>query len=138
MVVGADFRYNNGTDSVLVVSKDDYFSCNTKNPILSLQDGDSVFKFDRSGPFFFISGNADLCQKGQKLIVVVLAVRHNHPHHAPSPSSSPLAAPPKPPTPTADSPVPAPAKNSAALGGGGADVFGAVLLTSLVGLLLLL
>ncbi|XP_022140349.1 early nodulin-like protein 1 [Momordica charantia] len=127
------FKYQNGTDSVLVVSKDDYFSCNTKNPIVSFQDGDSIFKFDRSGPFYFISGNADRCQKGQKLIVVVLALTHNHHHRAP-------------PTPTADSPdsaggftapVPAPAKNSAL--GGAANVFSfgvisAVLLSSLVGL----
>ncbi|EXC08459.1 hypothetical protein L484_009602 [Morus notabilis] len=78
------FKYKKGTDSVLVVNKDDYNNCNTKNPIQKLEDGDSVFKFDRSGPFFFISGKYGSCQKGQKLIVVVLAVR-------PKPNTPPAA-----------------------------------------------
>ncbi|XP_059669428.1 early nodulin-like protein 2 [Cornus florida] len=54
------FMYKNGSDSVLVV----YDKCNTEKPIMKMDDGDSVFKFDRSGPFFFISGNKDNCQKG--------------------------------------------------------------------------
>ncbi|XP_059625380.1 early nodulin-like protein 18 [Cornus florida] len=54
-----------------------------------MDDGDSVFKFDRSGPFFFISGNKENCQKGQKLIVVVLAVRN---HHKSPPVAIPLAS----------------------------------------------
>ncbi|CAK9314758.1 unnamed protein product [Citrullus colocynthis] len=145
------FKYKNETDSVLVVSKEDYFSCNTKNPVISLKDdGESIFKFGHSGPFYFISGNADCCQKGQKLIVVVLAVRHNKHHHAQPPHSSPSpAAPPSPSqSPTAESPeksdggstAPAPAKNSA-FGGGvtysllGVGMINAVLLSSfLVGL----
>lgn len=126
MLFCVDFKYKNETDSVLVVSKDDYNSCNTKNPIISLKDGESIFKFGHSGPFYFISGNADACQKGQKLIVVVLAVRHNNQHHAHPPcSSSPVPPPSQPQTPTAQSPekpgspesgvapVPAPAKSSA-------------------------
>ncbi|XP_044467109.1 early nodulin-like protein 1 [Mangifera indica] len=84
------FKYNKDSNSVLVVNKDDYFSCNTKNPVQSFSDGDSVFHFSRSGPHYFISGNADNCNKGQKVIVVVMAVRHHH-HHAP-PTPSPAAA----------------------------------------------
>ncbi|KAL0306520.1 UNVERIFIED_CONTAM: Early nodulin-like protein 3 [Sesamum radiatum] len=70
------FKYKKGSDSVLVVNNQDYDTCNTANPILRLDDGNSVFKFDRSGPFFFISGNKSNCDKGQKLIIVVLAVRN--------------------------------------------------------------
>ncbi|KAB1226610.1 Early nodulin-like protein 1 [Morella rubra] len=103
--------YKNGSDSVLVVTKDSYYSCNTTNPIQSLTDGTSIFKFDRSGPFFFISGSGDNCQKGQKLVVVVLAVR-NKTHQAPSPSPSPEREPPVSPAPTLDgtpaSPSPSP------------------------------
>ncbi|KAJ0053651.1 hypothetical protein Pint_02285 [Pistacia integerrima] len=84
------FKYNKDSNSVLVVNKDDYYSCNTKDPIQSLSDGDSVFHFNRSGPHYFISGNADNCNNGQKVIIVVMAVRHHH-HHAP-PSPSPAAA----------------------------------------------
>ncbi|KAL5797538.1 hypothetical protein ACOSQ2_002358 [Xanthoceras sorbifolium] len=96
------FKYKKGSDSVLVVTKDDYDSCNTKSPIQSLADGDSIFNFDHSGPYFFISGNADNCKKNQKLIVVVMAVRNKTHHHQtpPSPSPSPLPSPPSPDTPS--------------------------------------
>ncbi|XP_062028535.1 early nodulin-like protein 4 [Rosa rugosa] len=89
------FKYKKGSNSILVVTKEDYYSCNNNNPIESLTDGDSVFRFERSGPFFFISGNADDCQNGQKLIVVVLALRHKSDHgDAPLvPSPSPVASP---------------------------------------------
>ncbi|KAF8409201.1 hypothetical protein HHK36_005275 [Tetracentron sinense] len=95
------FKYKKGSDSVLVVSKEDCNKCNTEKPIMSMVDGDSVFKFDRSGPFFFISGTYGSCEKGQKLIVVVLgltAVKHRSPeisapHMSPS-SPSPITKPP--------------------------------------------
>lgn len=116
-----------------MVNKDDYNSCNIKNPMTSLTNGDSDFKFDRSGPFFFISGDAEKCQKGLKLHVVVLAVRNKR-HHAPSPS--PATLPPSSsivPTPAAESespeqranpseidgPAPAPTEHSGAPAGFG-------------------
>ncbi|GAU27137.1 hypothetical protein TSUD_104460 [Trifolium subterraneum] len=80
------FKYNKGSDSVLVVSKEDYYSCNIGNPIQKLDGGDSTFTFDKSGPFFFISGNVENCKKGQKLIVVVLSPNH---HRKQGPSASP-------------------------------------------------
>lgn len=97
--ISADFKYKQGSNSVLVVSKEDYYSCNTKNPLMSLTEGDSIVKLDRSGPFYFISGNADNCQKGQKLIVVVLTTRDNQKHHRTitSPQHSPSSLP-QPPT----------------------------------------
>ena len=108
--VFAVFKYKKGSDSVLVVNQDDYYKCNKAKPIQSLEDGDSVFKFDRSGPFFFISGHGDNCEKGQKLIIIVLAVRNNT-HKSPSPSPSPTPPPspsPAPKTPTSSlSPTPA-------------------------------
>ncbi|KAF5960224.1 hypothetical protein HYC85_001433 [Camellia sinensis] len=79
--------YNNGSDSVLVVNKQDYDNCNTQNLITKMEDGNSVFKLDRSGPFYFISGNKSNCDHGQKLIVVVLAIR-NKPTTSPPPSPS--------------------------------------------------
>lgn len=89
------FKYKKGSDSVLVVNKEDYYKCNTTKPIMSMVDGDSMLKFDRSGPFFFISGNPGTCEKGQKLIVVVLAVRHKG-DHAPSPQLPPSSPSPSP------------------------------------------
>jgi hypothetical protein len=70
------FKYKKGSDSVLVVNQDNYNTCNKKNPIKKLEDGDSEFSFDKSGPFFFITGKDQNCEKGQKLTVVVLAVWH--------------------------------------------------------------
>ncbi|KAH9650618.1 polyphosphatidylinositol phosphatase [Citrus sinensis] len=95
------FKYKKGSDSVLLVNKDDYDSCNTKKPLLKLDSGDSEFKLDRSGPFYFISGNHDHCQKGQKLIVVVL---HERP---PPPSTGPPTTKPPPHAPSPKSPSPA-------------------------------
>ncbi|KAF9663136.1 hypothetical protein SADUNF_Sadunf17G0007000 [Salix dunnii] len=90
------FKYKKGSDSVLIVSKDDYHSCSTKNPIKSMTDGDSTFILDRSGPFFFISGSADNCNKGKKLIIVVMAVRPKPlppaPYSPVTPASSPQPA----------------------------------------------
>ncbi|KAF4382735.1 hypothetical protein F8388_015563 [Cannabis sativa] len=115
---------------------DDYNTCNTATPLLSLSDGGSVFTFDRSGPFFFISGNAQNCQKGQKLIVVVMAVRPDkkpQPQPAPAPalpSPSPSVVPQPPAVAPAtvnpsnvDAPAPAPSANANS-GSGHSDGFG--------------
>ncbi|XP_068658809.1 early nodulin-like protein 4 [Aristolochia californica] len=104
------FKYKKEADSVLFVKKEDYDICNTKDPIVSFHDGNSVFKVDRSGPFFFISGAPGNCGKGQKLIVVVLAVRPKTgapllPSPPLPPQSSPLPSPPLPPQ---SSPLPSP------------------------------
>lgn len=109
------FRYKKGTDSVLVVTKQDYDACNGGNPIQKLEGGDSEFKLDRSGPFFFISGTPGNCQKGQKLQVVVLAVRNEKP--GPSPPAPPPAIPPSPLPPSErptspPAPPPSPSSNS--------------------------
>lgn len=79
----ANFKYDQEFDSVHLVSKKDYNSCNPNNPIHKMDDGDSTFVFNKSGPFFFISGNVGNCQHGQKLIVVVLALTHHQHSHSP-------------------------------------------------------
>ncbi|KAJ8436299.1 hypothetical protein Cgig2_017436 [Carnegiea gigantea] len=120
------FQYNKSSDSVLVVTKENYNTCNTKDPIKTLTEGNCEYKFERSGPYYFISGNGEHCKQGQKLIVVVLAVRPKKsppkpapvPVPAPAPvvSTSPASAPapasqsPAPAPWTADSPAPAPAQ----------------------------
>ncbi|XP_006280562.2 early nodulin-like protein 2 [Capsella rubella] len=89
------FKYPKGSDSVQQVMKADFDGCNIRNPIKNFDNGESVVTLDRSGPFYFISGNQDHCKKGQKLIVVVLAVR-NHPKVPISPAKPPSSAqPPK-------------------------------------------
>ncbi|XP_076906858.1 early nodulin-like protein 2 isoform X2 [Bidens hawaiensis] len=66
------FKYDGSKDSVLVVKKEDYDSCNTKSPIATLTGGDLVYNLNRPGSFYFISGNKANCDQGQKLTVVVI------------------------------------------------------------------
>ncbi|XP_061342488.1 early nodulin-like protein 3 [Gastrolobium bilobum] len=86
------FKYKKGNDSVLVVKKEDYISCNINNPIHKMDDENLTFLFDRSGLFFFISGNMDNCKNGQKLKIFVIAVRDTLPHATP-PSQSSVSVP---------------------------------------------
>ncbi|XP_052190013.1 mavicyanin-like [Diospyros lotus] len=65
------FRYRK--DSVMEVSEEEYKKCNSTRPILFSNTGDTVVKLDRQGPFYFISGAAGHCQKGQKMIVKVMS-----------------------------------------------------------------
>ncbi|KAM7254573.1 hypothetical protein ACFE04_003953 [Oxalis oulophora] len=77
------FKYEN--DSVLVVDKWDYYHCNTTDPIASFDNGETVIKLDRPGPFYFISAAIDHCKNGQRLLVEVLGF-----HKSLSPVGSPL------------------------------------------------
>ncbi|MQM09726.1 hypothetical protein Taro_042606 [Colocasia esculenta] len=122
------FRYKKGEDSVLVVTEPAYRACDTSNPIRRLDGGDSVFQFDRSGPFYFISGVPKRCQAGQKLVVVVLSPRGGRPRpaapplpaSAPSPLPPPPAGLPPPAPPPLGAPPPALPPPPAAAGPGGA------------------
>ncbi|OIT03746.1 PREDICTED: early nodulin-like protein 1 [Nicotiana attenuata] len=86
------FVYPADKDSVLLVTKEDYANCSTAAPIEKYSDGHSIFKFNQSGPFYFISGVHDNCVKNEKLQVVVMADRSNNNHTVTSPSPSPSTA----------------------------------------------
>ncbi|GER43179.1 early nodulin-like protein 2, partial [Striga asiatica] len=79
------FKYEKGHDSVLVVNRNDYAKCNKENPAKTLKNSRSRFELRKSGPFFFISGHDQNCEKGQKLEIVVLS-RHHHNRDLPTPS----------------------------------------------------
>lgn len=66
----SDFKYEN--DSVLVVGYWDYVNCTTWNAISEFDDGNTVFEFNPSGFFYFISGQPDHCTVGQKMIIRVM------------------------------------------------------------------
>ncbi|KAL2327634.1 hypothetical protein Fmac_021061 [Flemingia macrophylla] len=109
------FKYNKGSDSVLEVNKEDYDKCNKTKPIKKFENGDTEFTFDRSGPFYFISGNDGNCEKGQKLLVVVLSPRTPPSPKSPSPKISPSPSPmPKPNPPIVSPPAPSPTSPSPA------------------------
>ncbi|KAL6205546.1 PREDICTED: early nodulin-like protein 3 [Fragaria vesca subsp. vesca] len=103
------FNYSPGQDSVLRVSQDDYTNCNTDATAEKFSDGHSTFKFNQSGPFYFISGNKDNCVKNEKLVVIVLADRNqNSTGTPPSPAPSGEASPPPSPGTVQSNPTPAP------------------------------
>ncbi|XP_050363115.1 early nodulin-like protein 1 [Argentina anserina] len=84
------WKYDGAKDSVLHVSKEDYVNCNISNPIKQYKDGETKIVLDKAGPFYFISGAKDHCEKGQKLIVVVMSPRTSRPSSSPiSPAPSP-------------------------------------------------
>lgn len=62
-------------DSVLQVTKEDYDSCKTSNPLKQYNDGNTKVELDKSGPYFFISGAPGNCAKGEKITLVVLSER---------------------------------------------------------------
>lgn len=78
---------------MLQVNKEDYGSCNTSNPIEEYKDGNTKVKLDRPGPHYFISGAKGHCEKGQKLVVVVLSPRggrNTGTNVSPAPASAPV------------------------------------------------
>ncbi|KAJ9562615.1 hypothetical protein OSB04_007775, partial [Centaurea solstitialis] len=80
------FNYEEGKDSVIQVTKDDYDNCNPASPIAMYSDGHSLVKFQRSGPHYFISGLIQNCKNNQKIVMVVMADRT---HRSPPPYTSP-------------------------------------------------
>lgn len=63
----AVFLYPPSQDSVIQVTPQAFKSCNLKDPILFMNDGNSLFNITQPGDFYFTSGEAGHCQKGQKL-----------------------------------------------------------------------
>ncbi|XP_059658252.1 early nodulin-like protein 15 [Cornus florida] len=84
------WKYDSEKDSVLQVTKRGYATCNTSSPIEEYKDGNTKVTLDQSGPYYFISGAAGNCEKGQKLIVVVMSATHKRLFTAISPAPSPV------------------------------------------------
>ncbi|XP_050215742.1 early nodulin-like protein 18 [Mercurialis annua] len=88
------FNYKPDQDSVLLVNKYDYDSCTTTGALATYNDGHTVFTFNRSGHFYFITGNKENCLKNQKLVIAVLADRSNR--SSPPPPSGDMGKVPSP------------------------------------------
>lgn len=92
----AVWKYDGAKDSVYQVTKEDYISCNTTNPIEQHKDGETKVELTRPGPYYFISGVKSNCEKGEKMIVVVLTPRHRFdisPAPSPAEFDGPAVAP---------------------------------------------
>ncbi|KAK9947334.1 hypothetical protein M0R45_002965 [Rubus argutus] len=75
---------------VLQVTKEAYGSCETSNP---LRENVTEVTLNHQGPFYFISGVKELCDKGLKITVEVRAQGHHKHHGAPSPAPARALAP---------------------------------------------
>lgn len=98
---------------MLQVSEKDFESCSTSSPIAVYKDGSTKVKLDRSGSFYFISGAEGHCEKGQKLVTVVLSLRRQFSYVSPAPSPVEF-----------EGPAVAPTSGGASLRGGLMVVFG--------------
>ncbi|XP_020705119.1 mavicyanin [Dendrobium catenatum] len=65
------FLYPPSQDSVVQVTEKAFNVCIVTDPILKMEDGNSIFKFTSPGTFYFTSGVADHCEKRQKLQIAV-------------------------------------------------------------------
>ncbi|KAH0436319.1 hypothetical protein IEQ34_026423 [Dendrobium chrysotoxum] len=97
------FVYPPDKDSVLQVDKLAYNNCSTSSYIAKFDDGNTVFTFNTSGPFYFISGVEKNCIRNESLIVVVMADRStpsaSHPPPPPPETLSPPSSMEVPPSP---------------------------------------
>nr|CAD1823146.1 unnamed protein product [Ananas comosus var. bracteatus] len=86
------WKYDKEKDSVIQVTREDYLSCNTSSPIAEHKDGATAVNLARSGAYYFVSGAEGACEKGEKVIVVVMAERRRGAGLAPAPAPTPTTA----------------------------------------------
>lgn len=65
------FLYPPSQDSVVQVTARAFATCEVSDPVLKLDDGNSVFNLTTPGRFYYTSAAQGHCQKGQKLAVDV-------------------------------------------------------------------
>ncbi|PRQ54098.1 putative cupredoxin [Rosa chinensis] len=77
--IGNAIRFKYKKDSVMEVTEEDYKKCNSSHPNFFSNNGNTVYRFDHSGSFYFISGAAGHCEKGQRMIVKVMSTDEESP-----------------------------------------------------------
>ncbi|KAK1294951.1 Early nodulin-like protein 1 [Acorus calamus] len=103
----------------MVVSERDYDKCISTHPTFFSNNGNTMFAFNQSGDYYFISGISGHCQRGQKMIIKVLG--HSVPSTSP-PAGGNGTRPINPPSPS----------GAAAARGGGASFLVVVVLQLVV------
>ncbi|PRQ46345.1 putative cupredoxin [Rosa chinensis] len=81
------FDFAVGEQDLALVTKDDYDSCNTVDPLLLFQEAVTL-QFIASDTFYFTSTLAGHCTKGQKIAIYIGAALPPSPSPTPCPSSS--------------------------------------------------
>lgn len=57
----------------MVVTESEYKKCRSMHPIFFSNNGRTEFKFDRAGLFYFISGVSGHCERGERMIIKIIA-----------------------------------------------------------------
>ncbi|KAL9253133.1 Early nodulin-like protein [Drosera capensis] len=70
---GDTIRFSYRKDSVMEVREEEYKKCNATQPLYFSNTGNTLIELNRSGSFYFISGSSGHCQRGQRMIIVVLS-----------------------------------------------------------------
>ncbi|KAF0891076.1 hypothetical protein E2562_005160 [Oryza meyeriana var. granulata] len=112
-LVGDSVHFKYAKDSVMVVTEDDYNKCRASHPIFFSNNGDTEVRLDRQGLFYFISGVAGHCERGQRIVIKVIG------HDAPPPAAPQPATPPPP---SSAPPTPAHPSGASTLGASGLAV----------------
>ncbi|PIA55042.1 hypothetical protein AQUCO_00800052v1 [Aquilegia coerulea] len=66
------FLYPPSQDSIIQVTEEAFKTCNLKDPILYMDNGNSLFNITTPGKYYFTSGIPGHCEKSQKLEISVL------------------------------------------------------------------
>ncbi|KAJ4814494.1 Early nodulin-like protein [Rhynchospora pubera] len=89
--VGDILRFRYKHDSVLMVSREDYEKCYSADPILVYRGRNTHYELNRSGYYYFISGELEHCEQGQKLAIQVTSSDMNaSPPPPPDPPLKPV------------------------------------------------
>ncbi|XP_074280462.1 early nodulin-like protein 13 [Silene latifolia] len=115
------WKYDSKKDSVLQVTREAYLTCNTTNPIAEHKNDETKVVLDKAGPHYFISGLKDNCDKGEKIIVVVITPRSKPSGTGISPALAPSSPAPES---GAETPAVPPTSNAAGVKGGLMGVVG--------------
>uniref|UniRef100_A0A0E0LT47 Phytocyanin domain-containing protein n=1 Tax=Oryza punctata TaxID=4537 RepID=A0A0E0LT47_ORYPU len=130
------FKFDGAADAVLEVTRDDYNRCGTGSPVATYKPtggaAAATVPLTRSGYHFFVGATPGSCDKGERVIVLVMSEKHSRrgqgffapvPAPAMAPAQSPLAAG------LFQAPAPAPATGNA----GRTAASGAMLVAALLG-----
>ncbi|MBA0859717.1 hypothetical protein Goshw_009930 [Gossypium schwendimanii] len=62
-----------------LMTPSEYDKCQTSHPQFFSNNGDTDYKLDQPGLFYFISGATGHCQRGQKMVIKVLGLQPENP-----------------------------------------------------------
>ncbi|KAF5746917.1 mavicyanin [Tripterygium wilfordii] len=68
------------------VTEEDYKKCNSSHPNYFSNIGNSLYRLEHSGAFYFISGVSGHCEKGQRMIIKVISEDQDSSSSSSSPS----------------------------------------------------